>query len=109
MSLSRLKVWPRESWEKVSVSPVPPWQARAVFSESNIRSCEKSDPGTPLILFRQDTVPEDYQSYRHGDGADYFTGGTDLPASVGQYVWKRPVWRLQTSEVYETGQYCEIR
>jgi len=64
MSLSRLKVW-RGTSGKSSVSPFR-LAGRAVFSESNIRELRKSDPAQPLILFRQDTVPEDYQSYRHG-------------------------------------------
>ncbi len=82
---------------------------RAVFSESNIRELRKSDPGTPLILFRQDTVPEDIKVIDMADGLITSRGGQTSHASVvAVRLEKTCVVGCKHLKVYETGQYCEI-
>ena len=82
---------------------------RAVFSESNIRELRKSDPGTPLILFRQDTVPEDIKVIDMADGLITSRGGQTSHASVvAVRLEKTCVVGCKHLKVYETGQYSEI-
>jgi len=82
---------------------------RAVFSESNIKELRKSDPGTHLILFRQDTVPEDIKVIDMADGLITSRGGQTSHASVvAVRLEKTCVVGCKRLKVYETGQYCEI-
>ncbi len=82
---------------------------RAVFSESNIRELRETDPGTPLILFRQDTVPEDIKVIDMADGLITSRGGQTSHASVvAVRLEKTCVVGCKRLKVYETGQYCEI-
>ncbi len=55
---------------------------RAVFTEENIRKLRQTDPATPLILIRQDTVPEDIKVVSQSDGLLTSRGGQTSHASV---------------------------
>ncbi len=82
---------------------------RAVFTEENIRMLRKSDPGTPLILIRQDTVPEDIKVVSEADGLLTSRGGQTSHASVvAVRLEKTCVVGCSTLKVYEADQYCEI-
>ncbi|MDR3631203.1 MAG: PEP/pyruvate-binding domain-containing protein [Desulfocapsaceae bacterium] len=82
---------------------------KAVFSESNIRDLRRSEPNTPLILFRQDTVPEDIKVIDMADGLITSRGGQTSHASVvAVRLEKTCVVGCKHLKVYETGQYCQI-
>lgn len=82
---------------------------RAVFTEENIRELRKSDPGTPLILIRQDTVPEDIKVVSEADGLLTSRGGQTSHASVvAVRLEKTCVVGCSSLKVYEAEQYCEI-
>jgi pyruvate,orthophosphate dikinase len=82
---------------------------RAVFSESNIRELRKTDPDTQLILFRQDTVPEDIKVIDMADGLITSRGGQTSHASVvAVRLEKTCVVGCKHLKVYEAGQYCLI-
>ncbi len=82
---------------------------RAVFSEENIRALRGADQSTPLILFRQDTVPEDIKVIDMADGLITSRGGQTSHASVvAVRLEKTCVVGCKHLKVYETGQYCEI-
>jgi pyruvate,orthophosphate dikinase len=82
---------------------------RAVFTEENIRELRKTDPGTPLILIRQDTVPEDIKVVSEADGLLTSRGGQTSHASVvAVRLEKTCVVGCSSLKVYEAEQYCEI-
>ncbi len=82
---------------------------RAVFTEENIRLLRKSDPGTPLILIRQDTVPEDIKVVSEADGLLTSRGGQTSHASVvAVRLEKTCVVGCSSLKVFEADQYCEI-
>ncbi len=82
---------------------------RAVFTEENIRALRKTDPGTPLILIRQDTVPEDIKVVSQADGLLTSRGGQTSHASVvAVRLEKTCVVGCSSLKVYEAEQYCEI-
>jgi pyruvate,orthophosphate dikinase len=82
---------------------------RAVFTEENIRMLRKTDPGTPLILIRQDTVPEDIKVVSQSDGLLTSRGGQTSHASVvAVRLEKTCVVGCSSLKVYEADQYCEI-
>lgn len=82
---------------------------RAVFSEENIRELREKHPNTPLILFRQDTVPEDIKVIDMADGLITSRGGQTSHASVvAVRLEKTCVVGCKHLKVYETNQYCEI-
>ncbi len=82
---------------------------RAVFSEDNIRELRHNDPGSQLILFRQDTVPEDVKIINSVDGLITSRGGQTSHASVvAVRLEKTCVVGCKHLKVYETGQFCEI-
>jgi pyruvate,orthophosphate dikinase len=82
---------------------------RAVFTEENIRALRKADPGTPLILIRQDTVPEDIKVVSEADGLLTSRGGQTSHASVvAVRLEKTCVVGCGSLKVYEADQYCEI-
>lgn len=82
---------------------------RAVFSEENIWELRQKDPKSPLILFRQDTVPEDVRVISMADGLITSRGGqTSHAAVVAVRLEKTCVVGCKHLQVYETGQYCEI-
>lgn len=82
---------------------------RAVFTEENIRQLRRSDPETPLILIRQDTVPEDINVICQADGLLTSRGGQTSHASVvAVRLEKTCVVGCRSLKVYEMEQYCEI-
>jgi pyruvate,orthophosphate dikinase len=81
----------------------------AVFTEENILHLRQSGPDTPLILIRQDTVPEDIKAVSLADGLLTSRGGQTSHASVvAVRLGKTCVVGCQSLKVYETEQYCEI-
>jgi pyruvate, orthophosphate dikinase len=82
---------------------------RAVFTEDNIRILRQTDPATPLILIRQDTVPEDIKVVNLSDGLLTSRGGQTSHASVvAVRLEKTCVVGCRSLKVYEAEQYCEI-
>ncbi|MGB3209886.1 MAG: PEP/pyruvate-binding domain-containing protein [Desulforhopalus sp.] len=82
---------------------------RAVFTEENIRKLRAQDPSTPLILIRQDTVPEDIKVISQADGLLTSRGGQTSHASVvAVRLEKTCVVGCGSLKVYEADQYCEI-
>lgn len=82
---------------------------RAVFSKENILELRKSDPKTPLILIRQDTVPEDIIEIDMADGLLTSRGGQTSHASVvAVRLEKTCVVGCKDLKVYESKEYCEI-
>ncbi len=82
---------------------------RAVFTEENIKKLRKSDPDTPLILIRQDTVPEDIKAVSLADALLTSRGGQTSHASVvAVRLGKTCVVGCGSLKVYEAEQYCEI-
>ncbi|WP_240194424.1 PEP/pyruvate-binding domain-containing protein [Desulfopila inferna] len=82
---------------------------RAVFSEGNIRELRRTDPESQLILFRQDTVPEDVKVINMADGLITSRGGQTSHASVvAVRLEKTCVVGCKHLKVYENWQYCEI-
>ncbi len=82
---------------------------RAVFTEENIRELRASDPTTPLILIRQDTVPEDIKDISMVDGLLTARGGQTSHASVvALRLEKTCVVGCNALKVYETEERAEI-
>ncbi|BCO10165.1 phosphoenolpyruvate synthase/pyruvate phosphate dikinase [Desulfolithobacter dissulfuricans] len=82
---------------------------RAVFTEDNIRQLRARDPETPLILIRQDTVPEDIREISLADGLLTSRGGQTSHASVvATRLEKTCVVGCRDLQVYESREYCEI-
>jgi len=82
---------------------------RAVFTEENIRELRAKDPTTPIILIRQDTVPEDIKVVSEADGLLTARGGQTSHASVvAVRLEKTCVVGCSSLKVYEADQYCEI-
>jgi pyruvate,orthophosphate dikinase len=81
----------------------------AVFTEENIRELKEQQPDMPLILIRQDTVPEDIKVVSLSDGLLTSRGGQTSHASVvAVRLEKTCVVGCGSLKVYETEQYCEI-
>lgn len=81
----------------------------AVFTEENIRVLKESVPDVPLILIRQDTVPEDIKVVSKADGLLTSRGGQTSHASVvAVRLEKTCVVGCRKLKVFETEQYCEI-
>ena len=82
---------------------------KAVFTEDNIRRLRQIDPNTPLILIRQDTVPEDIKVVSQAEGLLTSRGGQTSHASVvAVRLEKTCVVGCRSLKVYEAEQYCEI-
>lgn len=82
---------------------------RAVFTEENVKQLRREDPDTPLILIRQDTVPEDIREISLADGLLTARGGQTSHASVVTLrLEKTCVVGCRTLRVYETEERCEI-
>ncbi|BCL59381.1 phosphoenolpyruvate synthase/pyruvate phosphate dikinase [Desulfomarina profundi] len=81
----------------------------AVFTEENIRELRENNPEVPLILIRQDTVPEDIKVVSLADGLLTSRGGQTSHASVvAVRLGKTCVVGCRSLQVYEVEQYCEI-
>jgi len=82
---------------------------RAVFSVANINRLRREKPGTPLILIRQDTVPEDIKEISQADGLLTARGGQTSHASlVALRLDKTCVVGCKNLKVYESEERCEI-
>ena len=82
---------------------------RAVFTHENIEELRKIDPHTPLILIRQDTVPEDIKEIALAQGLLTARGGqTSHAAVVATQLEKTCVVGCKDLHVYESEQRCEI-
>ncbi|MDO8946095.1 MAG: PEP/pyruvate-binding domain-containing protein [Desulfocapsaceae bacterium] len=82
---------------------------RAVFTEENILELRVTDPQMPLILIRQDTVPEDIKVIDMAEGLLTSRGGQTSHASVvAVRLEKTCVVGCKQLKVYEAGEYCEI-
>ncbi len=85
------------------------FSGRAVFTEEHIRELRVKDPASPLILIRQDTVPEDIKVINMADALLTSRGGQTSHASVvAVRLEKTCVVGVKQLKVYETAQYCEI-
>lgn len=81
----------------------------AVFNEENIRRMREQHPGTPLILIRQDTVPEDIKEISMADGLLTARGGQTSHASVvALRLEKTCVVGCRALQVYEAQEHCVI-
>ncbi len=82
---------------------------RAVFTADNIRRLRKEDPDTPLILIRQDTVPEDIKEISMADGLLTARGGQTSHASVVAIrLEKTCLVGCNSLRVYEAEERAEI-
>ncbi|MEN8141894.1 MAG: PEP/pyruvate-binding domain-containing protein [Thermodesulfobacteriota bacterium] len=82
---------------------------RAVFSDENIDQLREREPKTPLILIRQDTVPEDIREISRADGLLTARGGQTSHASVITLrLEKTCVVGCQNLRVFEWKERCEI-
>jgi pyruvate,orthophosphate dikinase len=82
---------------------------RAVFSEDEIHSFRSSEPGTPLILIRPDTVPDDVGILLQVDGLLTARGGGTSHAAVTiPQLQKVGVVGFGKLEVYESERYSIV-
>jgi pyruvate,orthophosphate dikinase len=82
---------------------------RAVFTEENIKELRETDPDTPLVLIRADTVPEDIKVINMAEGLLTSRGGQTSHASVvAVRLEKTCIVGCKHLKVYEMSQYCEI-
>lgn len=82
---------------------------RAVFNEENIRLLKEKDPSSPVILIRQDTVPEDIKDIAVADGLLTARGGQTSHASVvATRLEKTCVVGCNKLKVFENEEFCEI-
>ena len=82
---------------------------RAVFTADNIRALRAEDPQTPLILIRQDTVPEDIKEISMADGLLTARGGQTSHASVVAIrLEKTCLVGCNALKVYEAEERAEI-
>ncbi|CAG35552.1 PEP/pyruvate-binding domain-containing protein [Desulfotalea psychrophila] len=82
----------------------------AVFTEEHIAEIRARDADVPLILIRQDTVPEDIKIVDLADGLLTSRGGQTSHASVvAVRLEKTCVVGCRRLKVFETLGYCEIR
>jgi pyruvate,orthophosphate dikinase len=82
---------------------------KAVFNEDNISRLRQEEPGTPLILIRRDTVPEDIREISLADGLVTSRGGQTSHASVvATRLEKTCVVGCRDMQVFETDEYAEI-
>ena len=82
---------------------------KAVFNEDNISRLRMEEPGTPLILIRRDTVPEDIREISLADGLVTSRGGQTSHASVvATRLEKTCVVGCRDMQVFETDEYAEI-
>ena len=82
---------------------------KAVFNEENISRLRQEEPGTPLILIRQDTVPEDIREISLADGLVTSRGGQTSHASVvATRLEKTCVVGCRDMQVFETDEYAVI-
>lgn len=82
---------------------------KAVFTEEHISKFRQEEPGTKLILIRQDTVPEDIREISMTDGLATSRGGQTSHASViATRLEKTCVVGCRDMQVYENEGYAQI-
>jgi pyruvate, orthophosphate dikinase len=82
---------------------------KAVFTADNIRQLRRQEPDTPLILIRQDTVPEDIKEISMAEGLLTARGGQTSHASVVAIrLEKTCVVGCNALKVFENEERCEI-
>ncbi len=81
----------------------------AVFTDENIRQLRSEQPNVPLILIRQDTVPEDIREISMSDGLLTARGGQTSHASVvATRLEKTCVVGCRDLQVFEAGAHALI-
>ncbi|WP_446008105.1 PEP/pyruvate-binding domain-containing protein [Candidatus Electrothrix sp.] len=81
----------------------------AVFTEENILHLRQEQPDVPLILIRQDTVPEDIREISLADGLLTARGGQTSHASVvATRLEKTCVVGCRDLQVFESGEYAQV-
>ncbi len=79
----------------------------AVFTEENINRLRREQPNMPLILIRQDTVPEDIREISMADALLTARGGQTSHASVvATRLEKTCVVGCRDLQVFENGEYA---
>ena len=79
----------------------------AVFTDENIRQLRQEQPDVPLILIRQDTVPEDIREISMAEGLLTARGGQTSHASVvATRLEKTCVVGCRDLQVFESGEYA---
>jgi pyruvate, orthophosphate dikinase len=82
---------------------------RAVYSEADIKRFRKAEAGTPLILVRPDTVPDDVGVLLQVEGLLTAKGGSTSHAAVTiPQLNKVGVVGFSKLKVYETDEYATI-
>ncbi|MGW8161824.1 MAG: PEP-utilizing enzyme, partial [Desulfobulbales bacterium] len=82
---------------------------RAVFTRENIDQVLQEDPGSTLILIRQDTVPEDIKEIAQAHGLLTARGGqTSHAAVVATQLEKTCVVGCKDLRVFESEGRCTI-
>ncbi len=82
---------------------------KAVFTAENIAELREKEPETPLILIRQDTVPEDIKEISLANGLLTSRGGQTSHASVvAVRMEKTCVVGCNALKVYEAEERAEI-
>ena len=82
---------------------------RAVYSEEDINRFRKTEPKTPLILVRPDTVPDDVGVLLQVEGLLTAKGGATSHAAVTiPQLGKVGVVGLSKLKVYETERYATL-
>jgi len=82
---------------------------KAVFNEDNIEQLRRTEPETPLILIRRDTVPEDIREISLADGLVTSRGGQTSHASVvATRLEKTCVVGCRDMQVFEAEEYAVI-
>jgi pyruvate,orthophosphate dikinase len=82
---------------------------RAVYSESDIKRFRSTEPETPLILVRPDTVPDDVGVLLQVEGLLTAKGGSTSHAAVTiPQLNKVGVVGFSKLKVYETDEYATI-
>jgi len=82
---------------------------RVVFDLDEIYELRKKDPGTPLILVRSDTVPDDIRHISAADGLLTARGGSTSHASIiANRLGKTCVVGCNNLAVWENEKRCTI-
>jgi len=82
---------------------------RAVYSEEEIMSFRENEPGTPLVLIRPDTVPDDIGILLHVEGLLTSRGGSTSHAAVTiPQLNKVGVVGFNKLKVYEIEGYSTV-
>ncbi|MEW6586838.1 MAG: PEP/pyruvate-binding domain-containing protein, partial [Nitrospirota bacterium] len=82
---------------------------RVVFDLNEIQDLREKDPGTPLILIRSDTVPDDIRHISAADGLLTARGGSTSHASIiANRLGKTCIVGCNNLTVWEQEKKCRI-